>query len=48
MDAKLNPQRWEQAVQVANVFGIRAICIFNDHRERLVRARSLKGPSKTR
>ncbi|HRI42706.1 MAG TPA: hypothetical protein PLL78_08770 [Fimbriimonadaceae bacterium] len=43
LDEKLNPQRWEQAVQVANVFGVRSICMFNDHRERLVKARSLPG-----
>lgn len=45
-DRKLNPLRWEQAVNVANVYGIRSICMFNDHRERLVKARTL--PQKAR
>lgn len=39
-DAKVNPQRWETAVEVANVLGLRSICVFNDHRERLVQART--------
>ena len=39
MDQKVNPQSWGQAVDVANIFGVRSICIFNDHRERLVRSR---------
>jgi hypothetical protein len=33
---------WETAVNVANVLGIRAICMFNDHRERLVQSRAAK------
>jgi hypothetical protein len=43
-DGKLNPQTWEQAVSVSQVFGLRAICVFNDYRERLVAART-PGPS---
>ncbi len=38
-DKKLNPQSWEESVQVANLMGVRAICMFNDHRERLVESR---------
>ncbi len=38
-DQKVNPQDWETAVNVANVLGVRAICMFNDHRERLVFSR---------
>lgn len=40
-DSKLNPMRWDQAVEIANVFGVRAVCLFNDHRERLVDTRRL-------
>lgn len=39
-DGKLNPLRWDQAVEIANIFGARAVCVFNDHRERLVRTRT--------
>lgn len=39
LDGKLNPQRYGQAVDVANMFGLRVICVFNDHRERLVKSR---------
>ncbi|MCW5940873.1 MAG: hypothetical protein KIS66_01490 [Fimbriimonadaceae bacterium] len=35
----MNPQHYEEAVNVANVLGVRAICLFNDHRERLIRSR---------
>lgn len=42
-DDKVNPQSWETAVSVANVLGLRSICLFNDHRERLVRARNNPG-----
>ena len=38
-DRKVNPLDWETAVNVANVMGIRAICVFNDHREKLIDAR---------
>lgn len=38
-DQKVNPATWAQAVEVANVLGVRAICVFNDHRERLVLSR---------
>lgn len=38
-DGKVNPPRWEQAVEVATFIGIRAICTMNDHRERLLLAR---------
>ncbi len=30
---------WEESVNVANVLGVRAICVFNDYRERLVGSR---------
>ena len=39
-DGKLNPQYWDQAVDIANIFGARAVCVFNDHRERLLQARA--------
>jgi hypothetical protein len=38
-DGKINPQKWEQALEAANVFGIRALCAYNDHRESLARSR---------
>ncbi|MBS1717257.1 MAG: hypothetical protein JSS72_05960 [Armatimonadetes bacterium] len=40
MDGKVNPDRWDQAVQVAQIFGVRAVCPFNDFRERLVASRT--------
>ena len=40
-DEKVNPQDWETAVTVAQVLGLRSICVFNDYRERLVRARGM-------
>ncbi|MFN3728715.1 MAG: hypothetical protein ACK4XJ_03260 [Fimbriimonadaceae bacterium] len=40
-DGKVNPPDYEQAVNVANVIGIRSICVFNDHRERLLLTRRL-------
>jgi hypothetical protein len=41
LDGKLNPQKWRQAVDVANIYGLRVICPLNDHRERLIRARGI-------
>lgn len=41
-DSKVNPLEYETAVNVAKVMGLRAICVFNDHRERLIEARSQK------
>jgi hypothetical protein len=38
----VNPLSWEQSVNVANVLGVRSICIFNDYRERLVGSRMLQ------
>jgi len=38
-DGKVNPQHWETAVSVAQVLGLRSICVFNDFRERLVQSR---------
>ena len=38
-DGKVNPPSWEAAVTVSQVLGLRSICMFNDHRERLVRCR---------
>jgi hypothetical protein len=35
----VNPLSWEESVNVANVLGVRSICIFNDFRERLVASR---------
>lgn len=39
LDRKVNPQTWELAVCVAQQVGLRSICVFNDHRERLISAR---------
>jgi hypothetical protein len=39
LDGKVNPRSWTQAVETANVLGVRAICALNAHRERLVRSR---------
>ena len=39
LDGKVNPMSWEESVNVANVLGVRAICVFNDYRERLVGSR---------
>ena len=41
LDRKVNPQRYEQAVSVAQTMGVRSICTFNDHRERLVSVRTV-------
>ena len=43
MDGKVNPQEWETAVTVSQVLGLRSICSFNDHREKLLRAREPVG-----
>jgi hypothetical protein len=48
LDQKVNPQRREQAVEVANILGLRAICVFNDFRETLVQARKNPPGSKPR
>jgi hypothetical protein len=40
MDGKLNPQRYSDAIEVANVWGVRSICAYNDHRQRLVEVRT--------
>jgi hypothetical protein len=39
-DGKLNPPRYSDAVEVANVWGVRAICAYNDHRPRIVSVRA--------
>jgi hypothetical protein len=46
-DGKVNPQKYSMAVDVANVLGVRSICVFNDYRERLIRGRSTQalGPT---
>jgi hypothetical protein len=38
-DGKVNPHNWETAVSVSQILGIRTICMFNHHRERLIEAR---------
>jgi hypothetical protein len=50
MDQKVNPQRYRDAVEVANLFGLRVICMFNDHREKLIqsRAASISGTRRRR
>ena len=45
LDGKVNPPSWETAVNVSQVLGLRAICAFNDHRERLVSCRRTHTPS---
>lgn len=40
-DGKMNPRTLEQAVDIARIFGVRAVCVFNDHRERLVHVRTV-------
>lgn len=35
-DGKVNPGHYEAALNVARLMGLRAICVFCDHRERLV------------
>ena len=39
-DGKVNPRKWELAVETAQVLGLRSICVFNDYRERLVKSRT--------
>jgi hypothetical protein len=39
-DGKLNPKRYSDAIEVASVWGVRAICAYNDHRPRLVEVRT--------
>lgn len=46
-NGKVNPHSWEETVNVANVLGVRAICIFNDHRERLVQSRLTQSPPRS-
>ncbi|MEZ0326464.1 MAG: hypothetical protein ACAH95_11210 [Fimbriimonas sp.] len=48
LDGKVNPPSWEIAVTVSQVLGLRSICVFNDHRERLVRARTPVNQSEAR
>jgi hypothetical protein len=48
LDGKVNPQSWESAVSVSQVFGLRSICMFNDHRERLVQTRKPIGREESR
>ena len=38
-DRKVNPLKWEDAVSVAQLLGPRAICLFSDHRERIIASR---------
>lgn len=46
-DGKVNPRFHGEAVEVANQFGVRVICIFNEHRERLVSTRTLNALSRS-
>ena len=47
LDGKVNPPNYSTAVDVANVLGVRAICVFNDYRERLVTGRSAQALKQT-
>jgi hypothetical protein len=38
-DGKVNPDRWDRAVEVAQYLGVRAVCPLNDFRERLLSVR---------
>lgn len=38
-DDKVNPRDYSSALQIATMFGVRAICVFNHHRESLVEVR---------
>jgi hypothetical protein len=42
-DGKINPPNYVLTVEAVNVFGVRALCMFNDHRERLAPVRALTG-----
>lgn len=42
LDGKVNPPHFSQAVEIANVMGVRSICPFSSHRERLVASRTSK------
>jgi hypothetical protein len=44
-DKKLNPQTYSEAVEISGVYGLRVICMFCDHRERLLQGRALQIPS---
>jgi hypothetical protein len=46
LDNKVNPESWNQAIEVCNVMGVRVICSFNDYRQRILdsRCRNLTGP----
>lgn len=46
-DGKVNPLRWEQAVEAANVLGLRAICPLSDFRERLILSRTPAPPRRS-
>ena len=48
LDGKLNPPRYSDAVEASNVYGVRAICMFNDHRQRLIEVRTLADDQRTR
>jgi hypothetical protein len=45
-DGKVNPRTYEQSFQIAKHIGLRAICVLNDHRERLVEARRPASPKR--
>lgn len=47
-DGKLNPQRYSEAIETCNVYGVRAICTFNDHRQRLIEVRTASENHRTR
>lgn len=40
LDGKINPHRYETALEASKLYGLRSICPFSDHRERLIWARS--------
>lgn len=47
MIERVNPTRWSAAVEVANVLGVRAICPFNDFREKLLMSRTRQAGRRT-
>jgi len=48
LDGKINPPHFSQAVEVANVMGVRSICPFSSHRERLLSGRARRTDSQAR
>lgn len=48
LDGKINPPTWERTFEAAGVYGLRAMCVLSDHRERLLRAYAPAHPVRRR